>query len=266
MVETPTGPNTGSNCQITYVVFTAYDNLNRPLEMDQYVVLGDPTALGAPPVPTGPPGHTVLGANQAVYVTTYQYDDRHNTVLTTDPRVTATPRTTVTRGQTFDQYDGLDRLMRRTPTDYGGLNLKTIYTYDADGNPASVTDPAGSKTVSLFDGLDRLIEIIEPELSTGVQYTELSYYDGDNNQIATIDQRGIVFTTNYDNLNRVVAQTIKETISNGGQWLTLMATSTYHDTGRDCRGVQDLQRYHHRRQRQSVPPRPAMTDSIGHCS
>ena len=114
--------------------------------------------------------------------------------------------------------------------DVGGLNLTTTFTYDADGNQASVTDAAGSTTTSIYDGLDRLIETIDPQLSNGVRYTELYYYDGDNNQVGNINQRGIAFTTDYDNLNRIVAQNVKETISNDGQPLTLTAT-TYHDVG-----------------------------------
>ena len=226
--ETPKGPN-GPPYEVTSYVFKTYDNLNRPLEMDQYVALGDPTALGVPPIPTGPAGTTANGTTtgQAVYVTTYAYDDKDNTVLTTDPRGNQSGATV--SGQTLDQNDGLDRLKSET-VDVGGWNLKTTYTYDADGNQASVTDPSGSTTTSIYDGLDRLIETIDPQLSSGVQYTELSYYDGDNNPIATINQRGIDFSTDYDNLNRVVAQNVKETISNDGQWLTLTA-ATYHDAG-----------------------------------
>ena len=168
---------------------------------------------------------TVDGPTQAIYVTTYSYNDAQNSVLSTDPRGND-PNEHVT-GQTLDQKDGLDRLAGEI-VDNGGLDLTTTYTYDADGNQASVTDPSESKTTYIHDGLDRLIETIDPLLSGGAQYTEFYYYDGDDNQIAYVDQRGIVYTTSYDNLSRVVAKNLRESISNGGQMLTLTAYA-YND-------------------------------------
>ncbi len=216
--ETPNGAAAGSADQVTYIIGYSYDALNRPTGMVQYVVLGDPTVLGAPVAQSQLPTQTVTGPNQAIYVTTYSYNDELDTVLTTDPRGND-PQDDV-KGETLDQMDGLDRLASET-VDYGGLDLTTTYTYDADGNQASMTDATGSKITYIHDGLDRLIETVFPQLSGGVQYTESFYYDGDNNQIANIDQRGIIYSTNYDNLNRIVAQNLKETISNQGQWLTL---------------------------------------------
>jgi RHS repeat-associated protein len=118
--------------------------------------------------------------------------------------------------------DGLGRLHSQT-VDFGELNLTTSYTYDADGNVASVTDPAQSPFTSTYDGLDRLIRTQD-----ALGYTGKLTYDGDNNVVTHVDSRGTLFTATYDNLNRLLTQSVKETLSNGGLPLTL-TTHTYND-------------------------------------
>ena len=227
--ETPTGPAPGTTYDVTYVV--AYpenkiDALNRPTEMDQYVVLGDPTIVGSPAV-VADAGQTKITTTQAVYVTTYYYDDVDNRVTTTDPRGND-PSDDVT-GETLDQNDGLGRLRSET-VDTGGLNLVTSYTYDADGNQATVKDPTSSTVTYFYNGLDELIETVDPMISPGVQYKTYSFYDGDGNLVKGIDARGIVSTTDYDNLNRVVAQNVVEMYSDGGKDVTL-TSNDYQDAG-----------------------------------
>ena len=179
---------------------------------------------------------TNITATDAVYVTTYQYDDAHNTVVTTDPRGND-PADTVA-GQTLTQDDGLGRLQRET-VDYStsnlGLNLSTVYTYDPDGNQASVTDPTGSTVTNVYNGLDELIETIDPPVSPGVQYKQFVIYDGDGNVAEQIDARNVVSTTSYDNLNRVVAQNVFEFYSDGDKKVAL-TSYTYLDTGTNYGG------------------------------
>ncbi len=237
---TPNDPVADSHYYVTYVVAypeSKIDLLNRPTEMDQYVVLGDPTVVGQPQVVADAGQTQITPASpatptQAIYVTTYDYDDVNNSVITTDPRGND-PSDHVT-GQTLDQDDGLGRLQYEI-VDYNSPNpLKTSYTYDRDGNEATVTDPTGSTVTNIYNGLDELIETIDPVvIDTGVgpeQYRTYSFYDGDGNLVKQIDPRGITSTTDYDNLNRVVAQNVYEIYSDGGTKVTLTSYD-YQDAG-----------------------------------
>src|SRR5262249_6950907 len=83
------------------VTYTPYDALNRAVSMTQTVRRGGP------------------GSGTDSYLTTYEYDDAANTVVTIDPN---THKTRALR-------DGLGRPIA-VVADFGGLNLTTSYTYD----------------------------------------------------------------------------------------------------------------------------------------
>ena len=72
--------------------------------------------------------------------------------------------------------------------------MTTTYTYDADGNVHTMTDPDGNTTTYVYDGLDRQIEIDYPSTpdDTG-EVKEQFFYDADNNLVKSIDRRGIVY-------------------------------------------------------------------------
>ncbi len=217
LVETsPRIPNAATH--VTYIVAhpaDKIDGMDRPTEMDETVYLGDPTD---PNVKT------------VIYETTYQYLDPTNTVITTDPRGNAHDPKDPVSGQTETQLDGLDRV-HSTIVDFSapgpgpaGLNLTTSYTYDQDGNQATITDPAGTVVANTYDGLDRMI-MSKDELNPAEQF----FYDGNGNVVEHVDKRGIVFTTTYDNLDRVLTQNVREDISNNGTVLPLLSKE-YHDS------------------------------------
>jgi len=211
---------TGS--QFTYEV--TYDNgveiqdgLGRPTKVNQKV-FGDPTDSNTSPV---------------VYTTTTLYDDTQNRIVITDPR-----------GFEIEELrDGLDRVRQRSQ-DPQGLNLTTVYSYDGNGNLKTIQDPQnGDKDVEYtYDGLNRMIRA---DYQQG--YFETYFYDGVGNLIKQTDRRGIVFQTDYDELNRPIEERVREDISGGGQWLAT-AVYTYDDanlkvTIEDAKGNPTVHQY-----------------------
>ena len=158
----------------------------------------------------------LAGDDTADYTTTWQYIDNQNEVVMTDPRGI---ETTVFK-------DSLDRVIKSV-VDSGGLDLETDYTYDANGNLATVRDPQNGDVdeAYTYDGLGRLIRVqyaAAPGDTGPVQETYT--YDDANNRMIETDRNGIVFTTTYDGLHRELSETADETLSGAGV-VTLMKYS-----------------------------------------
>ena len=85
--------------------------------------------------------------------------------------------------------------------DPGGLALATTYTYDANGNKLTATDPKGQTTWFSYDSRNRL---------TTVTYADGSQkqmvYDTRGNKIKEYDENGIATLYQYDALNRLQKQ------------------------------------------------------------
>ena len=194
---------------------TIADGLGRPTTMTQTVSLGNPS--GAPQVP---------------YVTSYDYNDALSNTTITNPRGNDITDLAGIGGLMEQRLDGLGRLHSQTvDVGAGRLNLITSYTYDANGNVQSVRDPEGGDddVTYTYDGLGRVIQAVYVAADpSSPAATEKFIYDGNGNLTQTTDRRGIVFSTTYDNLDRVLTANVREDLTNGGQWLTL-GTSTYDD-------------------------------------
>ena len=139
------------------------------------------------------------------------------------------------------EYDDLDRLTRLTDPQGG----TTRFSYDANGNPLSITDQNDNITTFEYDAGDRLISVTDPLLRertltynsadritqrvdrfgretnftydaigrvtqvsfadlTSIQYT----YDAVGNLLEAVDSVGGPVTFAYDDLNRVIRQTM----------------------------------------------------------
>src|SRR5207244_12810084 len=94
--------------------------------------------------------------------------------------------------QTVEQRDGLDRLKKRIVDASGPLQLTTEYTYDGNGNTATVKDAEGGDidATYAYDGLNRKIKAEYP-----LGLSETFVYDADNNLVTHVDKRG----TEFDN-------------------------------------------------------------------
>jgi RHS repeat-associated protein len=129
-----------------------------------------------------------------------------------------------------------------------GATESTLYTYDGNGNLASIADPLSHTTTNTFDALDRLVGVLDPasgitsygfngdgaltqvtdprSLVTGYTvdgFGETSAiaspdtgstsmtYDADGNVLTRIDARGVTATYTYDPLNRIKQITYSKT-------------------------------------------------------
>ena len=175
------------------IVYSNYDGRNQAHKIEQTVQRGGPGSL------------------TDTYLTGYDADYANRTTTVTDPN----------GYKTLTQMDGLGRTVSQT-VDAGGLNLKTTYTYDGNGNQATVSDPWNDDTdvTNTYDGLNRKIKTEYVQTSDDLRPpVEEYFYDGNSNLVRYIDKRGNTFESKYDNLNRVMEQTAP------GAPLTVTSTS-----------------------------------------
>jgi RHS repeat-associated protein len=101
--------------------------------------------------------------------------------------------------------------------------IVTSYSYDADNNITSVTDPRGLVTSYTYDGLGQRWQQVSPDTGT----TGFSY-DGYGRITSMTRNDGTVTSYGYDALNR------RTSISAGGQTQTLSYDNCTHGIGRLC--------------------------------
>jgi YD repeat-containing protein len=108
--------------------------------------------------------------------TTYAYDADSRVTSMTEGSGTAAARTTTYA------YDALGRLVTTTvDTGSGHFNLATNQTYDADGNLAAVTDPAGAVTRKVYNAFGQQVYAID-----AMGDVTQTVYDGDGRVTETI--------------------------------------------------------------------------------
>jgi len=172
--------------------------------------------------------------------TSYAYDAVGNLLLTTDPNGQSTSiawdalsrPTSVTdpngnrRGSFFDAVGNLlsvsDPLGNLTSYSYDLRNLVssvkdplgnlTSYRYDAVGNRVGITDANSVGTGYEYDRLDRLVAVVQNEVSVGPVDPQTNVhtqygYDVLGNLVTVLDARGNSRSYAYDVLDRLISET-----------------------------------------------------------
>ncbi|WP_189302316.1 putative T7SS-secreted protein [Streptomyces albospinus] len=117
--------------------------------------------------------------NSQDQLTTYQVNDHHQIVATTDP-TGATTRTT---------RDAKHRILSTTDP----LDRTTHFTYDDEGRPTTVTLPDGSSSTTVYDSHGNPLNVTGPD---GTTWTHR--YDARGNRVATTDPAGATTTYSHD--------------------------------------------------------------------
>jgi len=98
--------------------------------------------------------------------------------------------------------DSLDRVQSAT-VDPGGLNLKTDFSYDTNGNKLSETSPEGRQTNFDYDGRNRLWKVTYDDNTT-----KTFEYDDAGNKVEEINERNVKTSFQFDERNRRKESTI----------------------------------------------------------
>jgi RHS repeat-associated protein len=163
-----------------HTVAYEYDALNRRIKTTDalgYVTLLEYDSIGGCPVCPGP----TKGSSQI------------------------TKQTDANGKVTYFKYDTLDRLVKeiRKEGDVADVidisDAVTSYSYDANSNRLTVTQPNGNTTNFAYDALNRQISE-----TNAAGDTTLTSYDGVGNVLTTTAPNGNVITNTYDVLDRVI--------------------------------------------------------------
>ncbi|MGB0384815.1 MAG: kelch repeat-containing protein [Ardenticatenaceae bacterium] len=156
--------------------------------------------------------------------TGYTYDQNNNLTSVTAPDGTVT----------CYSYDALNRRTSDTQdcgalslrwaelvegSKGGGLNLTTVYTYNAVGDLIATENERGIVMLNSYDALGRIISTRQD--ANGLNLTTTYDYDSASNLISTTDERGVVTTFSYDALNR------QTTVTQDANGLNLTTTFGY---------------------------------------
>ena len=126
------------------------------------------------------------------------------------------------------EYDALGRLAAvienysATMLPNNETNVRTEYTYDANGNRLTITNGNGHVTTFAYDALNRLTSETDP-LGNAWSYT----YDAFGNRVSMTDANGTTTTYTYDDVNRLTdivygpSSTVHFTYDNAGRRLTM---------------------------------------------
>jgi RHS repeat-associated protein len=160
----------------------AYDDAGRPKTITY------PASLGSVVYGYDTAGRLSTITDWASRVTTYHYDDASRVSSLDRPGSLSTAYT----------YDAVDRPLAAVTTRSGNTLLSQAWTYDPDGNIASLTDDTGAASFT-YDNLDRLLTASYPG-SQSYAYT----YDTVGNMTQAVTPAGTASYT-YDLADRITS-------------------------------------------------------------
>jgi RHS repeat-associated protein len=156
---------------------------------------------------------TTGSGTQAASTTSYCYDPNGDRTAVVAPDAntqgvvscaTSSPWQTTSPFQTASSYDSMGELVARTrPATAAAPGCqRTTYTYDADGNRLSATDPNGVVETRTYTPLGLLASTSYSDSTHGVTYT----YDASGNRTQMTDASGTT-TYGYDPFGELTSQT-----------------------------------------------------------
>jgi len=188
---------------------TEYDGLNRPI----YVT--DPNSNTTSTIYDAV-GNVVTSIDPTGNYTDFGYDELNRQISISDPLGNTAEygydavgnRTSMTDANgvvTRYEYDDLNRLsavvenyLPPQSPDHE-TNVRTVYSYDANGNRLTITDGNGHVTQFSYDALNRLVIESDP-LGHTTEYD----YDDIGNRSSLTDAEGFTTTFIYDDANRII--------------------------------------------------------------
>ena len=223
-VVDPAASSTATYADVAHTTEYQYDALNRKTKE----ILPDPDGTGTAGTLSRP-------------VTTYAYDNWGNLASVTDPRGAVTAYAYDTRGRcvkvtdalghtaqtvydavgnvlwttdldpatrpaTYYTYDDLNRKLTETlprPSSDATKDATTSYTYDANGNTTSITDPLNHTTWYQYDHLNRVTCVTDALANTAEDWAHSTrtYYDSRGN-VRSVSDHGQSVSYTYDKLGR----------------------------------------------------------------
>jgi RHS repeat-associated protein len=175
----------------------------------------------------GEPGDMTSETDPAGGVTDYSYDtDGDQVSKTTNPSPGVTDTTSYSFNADGEQVceasaNATASSVSCPPAGAARVAGTTTSTYDADGEPTSVTDPLGNTTLTVYDADGNKVQVTDPEGHVtsytfdaddelvGTEQanggTTATAYDDDGNVISTTDADGHVTSYTYDPLNQLVS-------------------------------------------------------------
>ncbi len=146
---------------------------------------------------------TIIGTSGTIQVTDFEYGNKQYPGFQTKKTVEKLSGDEWAQSALVTQFvpDANGRVAQQI-IDPDGLHLVTSYTYDANGNKLSVTDPKGNTTWFTYDSRNRLVYTTFAD-GTLKQIA----YDDSGNKVSETDENGNSTLYGYDKLNRLTQQT-----------------------------------------------------------
>jgi RHS repeat-associated protein len=225
-----TSCQTTQGCPAQYTTTTVYDPAGNKLSVTDG--LGNQTTYTYDPAGNlqtmvDPVGNTTSCQNTqgcpAQHTTSYGYTNANQLTSVTPPGAPASTISYDSRGLVQSRTDAIGDKTSYTYNDAGELKTvvspngntsscqntqgcpaqyTTTFSYDGDGNRASVVNPLGGETDFTYDPLDRLTQKVVHGAQAGTETTGYSY-DPNGNLAQVVDPMGRTTTMTYTALNQL---------------------------------------------------------------